>query len=248
MKRSGWLLVLTLVAMLAAPAPAAAQDAGAPPAAQADGAIPAGTFAMLMRFGGGGASSSGSFTFDEVPANFEDSSAFVEGFGHTNAGAVDLMWFLTRSRKLVLGVTGERSQATAVINYENEDDYGYALLHNKHITFTNTAIMFHIGCRWLYGASDQYASTLHLKFGPASSDIMIDGVVNTSSAFGGVFELGSAFYRRFDNGMFAGVQADLRGSSAEATAVEMKVLNTDADIVVGSGTLLMSVLFGWETF
>lgn len=207
--------------------------------------VETGWFLLLGRYGSGTTGGGGSFTFDNVPAGRDEETQFNLRGGRMTSGGVEAVFFPARGRQFLLSASALGENGFSSMNFE-EDEYGRAAgLHNRLIHYDVSWLAAGIGYRWLTGDRRQNAWTLQTKVGVGGAEAEIDGVLYARGV-SGLFELGGNWYHRFDNGLAAGVQLDLRGWGAEYPGAEFDTLRTEGDLSLGGGTLLVSFIVGWE--
>lgn len=243
MRYGYWLLALAMVFALTGTA--VAQDDTE--AMGSSGTIPEGDWLFLVRAGGGNSAVGGGFKFADPPADFDDEAAFTsaqEGIMSESSGGLDAMW-LPFDHGLLFSLSAFRSMAVTNIEYDDEEDLGGAVLEGRALHYDMSAFLLGIGYRFLYGSNDQFATNLHLKIGGASSGAYVDGVIAAKGG-GAVGEFGANFVRRFEDGMNIGVQFDLRGYALAYEGVDVRGVDTDADLGIAGGAGIWSLVIGWE--
>ncbi len=233
----GFVAALLLIAFAAA---AYAQDD-----METDDALSPSRFVFLGRMGGGQAAGGGQFQFDRVPDGLEDETTYSTTAGYAATGGAEFWWFPTSGRSFQLSVSLLNQTGYGAIKSDDDDDYGAGVIDKKSVRYHMNMLLLGLGYRFLYGARDNYGTSLGLKFGGGGADIIIDDLTSGTGS-NAVFELGANFFKRFDNDFLIGVQWDIRMWSMWAKGAEMKYMNTDADLAYGGGASFFSVIGGWE--
>lgn len=200
---------------------------------------------FLGQLGSGSPSGGGDFEFDDVPRGYDDKTSYDSRMGRADVGGVEALWFPTAGRGFMLSGSLVTVRGSNFIEVEDEDDYGHSILDKKLLYYRASHLMIGAGYRFLYGQGKRYGTNLQFKIGAGGGDLAIDGVAG-SPAFSGVAGLGANIYRRFGTGALLGAQLDFLGWGMSANSVEMKYLNTDADINFNAGGMFLSFIAGWE--
>lgn len=207
--------------------------------------IEPGWLLVTGRFGTSSLGGSGSFDFDSVPRGEDTETSFSLGTGYFASGGVDFIFFPAKKRRFLLSV-GTLTDTGYVVTEFEDDEYGHGVgLQHRVVHFQNSWLMFGLGYRWFTGPEWADSWAIHGRVGVGGAEAAMDGTFLARGS-SGIGEIGGVWLHRFESGFCAGLEADLRGWGASYEAVEFDTGLSDADMSIGAGTFVLSIVVGFE--